>query len=94
MVAVYKDIVASGRGDNFYIRTHFEYEKDTPQGLSFSRGDVFKVVDTLYDGKLGSWLVIRTDQDNQLQERGVIPSKSRCVCVFQKLTCWCCQHVL
>ncbi|XP_060765117.1 tight junction protein ZO-2a isoform X2 [Neoarius graeffei] len=74
---VYKDIVASGRGDNFYIRTHFEYEKDTPQGLSFSRGDVFKVVDTLYDGKLGSWLVIRTDQDNQLQERGVIPSKSR-----------------
>ncbi|KAF5894794.1 tight junction protein ZO-2 isoform X1, partial [Clarias magur] len=74
---VYKDIVASGRGDNFYIRTHFEYEKETPQGLSFSRGDVFKVVDTLYDGKLGSWLAIRTDRDNQLQERGVIPSRSR-----------------
>ncbi|MCI4388628.1 hypothetical protein PGIGA_G00088210 [Pangasianodon gigas] len=74
---VYKDIVASGRGDNFYIRTHFDHEKDTPQGLSFSRGDIFKVVDTLYDGKLGSWLAIRTDRDNQLQERGVIPSKSR-----------------
>ncbi|KAF7700735.1 tight junction protein ZO-2a [Silurus meridionalis] len=74
---VYKDIVASGRGDNFYIRTHFEHEKDSPQSLSFSRGDIFKVVDTLYDGKLGSWLAIRTDQDNQLQERGVIPSKSR-----------------
>ncbi|KAK2823811.1 hypothetical protein Q7C36_020411 [Tachysurus vachellii] len=74
---VYKDIVASGRGDNFYIRTHFEHEKDSPQSLSFSRGDVFKVVDTLYDGKLGSWLAIRTDKDNQLQERGVIPSKSR-----------------
>ncbi|KAG7322992.1 hypothetical protein KOW79_014338 [Hemibagrus wyckioides] len=74
---VYKDIVASGRGDNFYIRTHFEHEKDAPQSLSFSRGDIFKVVDTLYDGKLGSWLAIRTDKDNQLLERGVIPSKSR-----------------
>lgn len=81
MVAVYKDIVESGRGDNFYIRTHFEHEKDSPQSLSFSRGDIFKVIDTLYDGKLGSWLAIRTDRDNQLQEKGLIPSKSRCVCV-------------
>ncbi|XP_017344415.2 tight junction protein ZO-2a isoform X1 [Ictalurus punctatus] len=74
---VYKDIVESGRGDNFYIRTHFEHEKDSPQSLSFSRGDIFKVIDTLYDGKLGSWLAIRTDRDNQLQEKGLIPSKSR-----------------
>ncbi|TUN30349.1 Tight junction protein ZO-2 [Bagarius yarrelli] len=44
---VFKDIVASGRGDSFYIRTHFEHERDTPQSLSFSRGDIFKVVDTL-----------------------------------------------
>ncbi|XP_062870511.1 tight junction protein ZO-2a [Trichomycterus rosablanca] len=74
---VYKDIVASGRGDNFFIRTHFEYEKETPQSLAFTRGEVFKVVDTLYDGKLGSWLAIRTDKDNQLLEKGVIPCKSR-----------------
>ncbi|XP_051971557.1 tight junction protein ZO-2-like [Xyrauchen texanus] len=74
---VYKDILASGRGDNFFIRTHFEYEKELPQSLTFFRGEIFKVVDTLYDGKLGNWLAIRTDRDNQLLEKGVIPSKSR-----------------
>lgn len=74
---VYKDILGSGRGDNFFIRTHFEYEKELPQSLNFSRGEVFKVVDTLYDGKLGNWLAIRMDKDNQLLEKGIIPSKSR-----------------
>uniref|UniRef100_A0A8C6TIA2 Tight junction protein 2b (zona occludens 2) n=1 Tax=Neogobius melanostomus TaxID=47308 RepID=A0A8C6TIA2_9GOBI len=56
---VYNDILVSGRGDAFFIRTHFRYEKESPQGLSFSRGQIFKVVDTLYDGKLGNWLAIR-----------------------------------
>ncbi|XP_073730124.1 tight junction protein ZO-2a isoform X1 [Misgurnus anguillicaudatus] len=74
---VFKDILESGRGDNFFIRTHFEYEKEVPQGLTFSRGEIFKVVDTLYDGKLGNYLAIRTDKDNQLLEKGIIPSKSR-----------------
>uniref|UniRef100_A0AAR2JWY4 Tight junction protein 2a (zona occludens 2) n=1 Tax=Pygocentrus nattereri TaxID=42514 RepID=A0AAR2JWY4_PYGNA len=74
---VYADILASGRGDNFFIRTHFDHEKDAPQSLAFGRGEIFKVVDTLYDGKLGSWLAIRTDKDNQLLEKGIIPSKSR-----------------
>uniref|UniRef100_A0A8C6KC47 Tight junction protein 2a (zona occludens 2) n=1 Tax=Nothobranchius furzeri TaxID=105023 RepID=A0A8C6KC47_NOTFU len=74
---VYKDILASGRGDSFFIRTHFEYDKETPQSLPFTRGEIFKVTDTLYDGKLGHWLAIRTDKDNQLLEKGIIPNKSR-----------------
>ncbi|XP_066567285.1 tight junction protein ZO-2 isoform X2 [Amia ocellicauda] len=74
---VYKDILSSGRGDSFFIRTHFEYDKETPQSLGFTRGDIFKVVDTLYDGKLGNWLAVRTGKDNQLQEKGIIPNKSR-----------------
>nr|XP_020470771.1 tight junction protein ZO-2 isoform X2 [Monopterus albus] len=74
---VYKDILASGRGDSFFIRTHFEYEKEMPQSLPFTRGEIFKVTDTLYDGKLGNWLAIRTDKDNQLLEKGIIPNKSR-----------------
>ncbi|XP_041825901.1 tight junction protein ZO-2a isoform X2 [Melanotaenia boesemani] len=74
---VYKDILASGRGDSFFIRTHFDYEKEAPQSLPFSRGQIFKVTDTLYDGKLGHWLAIRTDKDNQLLEKGIIPNKSR-----------------
>ncbi|XP_034565195.1 tight junction protein ZO-2a isoform X2 [Notolabrus celidotus] len=74
---VYKDILASGRGDSFFIRTHFEYEKEVPQSLPFGRGEIFKVTDTLYDGKLGNWLAIRSDKDNQLLEKGIIPNKSR-----------------
>ncbi|XP_069817966.1 tight junction protein ZO-2-like isoform X2 [Dendropsophus ebraccatus] len=71
---VYKNILACGRGDSFFIRTHFEYEKEGPQFLSFTRGEIFRVVDTLYDGKLGSWLSVRIA--NEL-EKGIIPSKSR-----------------
>ncbi|XP_042365065.1 LOW QUALITY PROTEIN: tight junction protein ZO-2-like [Plectropomus leopardus] len=74
---VYKDILESGRGDSFFIRTHFEYEKEAPQSLPFIRGEIFKVTDTLYDGKLGNWLAIRSDKDNQLLEKGIIPNKSR-----------------
>lgn len=74
---VYNDILVSGRGDSFFIRTHFEYEKETPQCLAFSRGDIFKVVDTLYDGKLGNWLAIRVGKSKQLLEKGIIPNKSR-----------------
>ncbi|KAM9840880.1 tight junction protein ZO-2a [Aulostomus maculatus] len=74
---VYKDILSSGRGDSFFIRTHFEYEKEAPQSLAFARGEIFKVTDTLYDGKLGNWLAIRTNKENQLLEKGIIPNKSR-----------------
>uniref|UniRef100_A0A6Q2XN69 Tight junction protein 2a (zona occludens 2) n=1 Tax=Esox lucius TaxID=8010 RepID=A0A6Q2XN69_ESOLU len=74
---VYSDILESGRGDSFFIRTHFDYEKEVPQSLAFSRGEIFKVTDTLYDGKLGNWLAIRTDKDNQLLEKGIIPNKSK-----------------
>ncbi|CAL8276406.1 unnamed protein product [Merluccius merluccius] len=74
---VYNDILTSGRGDSFFIRTHFEYEKEAAQSLAFSRGQIFKVTDTLYDGKLGNWLAIRTDKENQLLEKGIIPNKSR-----------------
>ncbi|XP_072260276.1 tight junction protein 2 isoform X2 [Pyxicephalus adspersus] len=71
---VYKNILACGRGDSFFIRTHFEYEKEAAQFLGFTRGEIFRVVDTLYDGKLGSWLAVRIA--NEL-EKGLIPSKSR-----------------
>ncbi|XP_066500647.1 tight junction protein ZO-2-like isoform X3 [Hoplias malabaricus] len=74
---VYEDILVSGRGDSFFIRTHFDYEKEQPHCLTFARGDIFKVVDTLYDGKLGNWLAIRVGKENQLLEKGIIPNKSR-----------------
>ncbi|KAK2501657.1 hypothetical protein MC885_016445 [Smutsia gigantea] len=64
-------------GDSFYIRTHFEYEKESPYGLSFNKGEVFRVVDTLYNGKLGSWLAIRIGKNHKEVERGIIPNKNR-----------------
>ncbi|XP_049626886.1 tight junction protein ZO-2 isoform X5 [Suncus etruscus] len=71
---VYRDILACDRGDSFFIRSHFECEKETPQSLAFTRGEVFRVVDTLYDGKLGHWLAVRIG--NEL-EKGLIPNRSR-----------------
>lgn len=69
-------------GDSFYIRTHFEYEKESPYGLSFNKGEVFRVVDTLYNGKLGSWLAIRIGKNHQEVERGIIPNKNRYIFEF------------
>lgn len=76
-LAVYRRIVESDVGDSFYIRTHFEYEKESPYGLSFNKGEVFRVVDTLYNGKLGSWLAIRIGKNHKEVERGIIPNKNR-----------------
>ncbi|CAF99681.1 unnamed protein product, partial [Tetraodon nigroviridis] len=74
---VYRRIVESDVGDSFYIRTHFEYEKESPYGLGFNKGEVFRVVDTLYNGKLGSWLALRIGKNHQEVERGIIPNKNR-----------------
>lgn len=74
---VYRRIVESDVGDSFYIRTHFEYEKESPYGLSFNKGEVFRVVDTLYNGKLGSWLAIRIGKNHKEVERGIVPNKNR-----------------
>ncbi|KAM6395971.1 tight junction protein ZO-3 [Rhynochetos jubatus] len=74
---IYRKMILSNMGDSFYIRTHFDFEKDTPSGLSFVRGDVFHVLDTMYRGKLGSWLAVRMGRDLQEQDKGIIPNRNR-----------------
>ncbi|NXU79765.1 ZO3 protein, partial [Oreotrochilus melanogaster] len=74
---IYRKMISLSVGDSFYIRTHFDFEKDTPSGLSFVRGDVFHVLDTLYRGRLGNWLAVRMGRDLQEQDKGIIPSRSR-----------------
>ncbi|NWZ68762.1 ZO3 protein, partial [Acrocephalus arundinaceus] len=74
---IYRKMISSNVGDSFYIRTHFDFEKDTPSGLSFVRGDVVHVLDTMYQGRLGSWLAVRMGRDLQEQEKGIIPNRSR-----------------
>ncbi|NWU18567.1 ZO3 protein, partial [Cephalopterus ornatus] len=74
---IYRKMISSNVGDSFYIRTHFDFEKDTPSGLSFVRGDVFHVLDTMYRGRLGNWLAVRVGRDLQEQDKGIIPNQSR-----------------
>uniref|UniRef100_A0A8C0VS32 Tight junction protein 3 n=1 Tax=Cyanistes caeruleus TaxID=156563 RepID=A0A8C0VS32_CYACU len=74
---IYRKMILSNVGDSFYIRTHFDFEKDTPSGLSFVRGDVFHVLDTMYRGRMGNWLAVRIGRDLQEQEKGIIPNRSR-----------------
>lgn len=77
MYSVYKKIIKSNLADNFYIRTHFDHEADNPIGLSFTRGEVFRVVDTMYRGKLGNWLAVRMGNDLHEMDKGVIPNQAR-----------------
>ena len=40
-------------------RTHFNYEQSSKNELSFRKGDIFHVVDTLNLGVVGAWQVFR-----------------------------------
>lgn len=75
--SVYKKIIKSNLGDNFYIRTHYDHETDHPIGLNFMRGEVFRVVDTMHRGKLGNWLAIRMGNDLHELDKGTIPNQTR-----------------
>ena len=55
----YDNIVASQKGDSFYIKTHFHYENPAKGEMSFKSGDIFHVIDTLYNGVVGCWQVFR-----------------------------------
>ncbi|XP_056429522.1 tight junction protein ZO-3 isoform X3 [Hyla sarda] len=74
---IYRKMIKSNVGDSFYIRTHFEYEPDTPSSLHFTRGEIFHVLDTMYRGKLGSWLAVRVARDLKEMDKGIIPNRVR-----------------
>lgn len=74
---VYKKIIKSSLGDNFYIRTHFDYETEEPRGLNFTRGEVFRVLDTMYKGKIGNWLAVRMGNDLHEMDKGIIPNQEK-----------------
>lgn len=45
--------------------------------MSFCKGDVFHVMDTLHNGVVGSWQVFRIGRNNQEVQKGIIPNKAR-----------------
>jgi tight junction protein 1 len=73
----YDGIVASQKGDSFYIKTHFHYDNPAKGEMSFRSGDIFHVIDTLYNGVVGSWQVFRIGRNNQEVQKGIIPNKAR-----------------
>lgn len=73
----YDQIVNSGRGDSFHIKTHFHYEQPDKGEMSFRSGDVFHVIDTLHNGVVGAWQVFRIGRNNQEVQKGIIPNKAR-----------------
>uniref|UniRef100_A0A6P7GE89 Tight junction protein ZO-1 n=1 Tax=Diabrotica virgifera virgifera TaxID=50390 RepID=A0A6P7GE89_DIAVI len=73
----YDSIVASQKGDSFYIKTHFHYESPAKGEMPFRSGDIFHVIDTLYNGVVGCWQVFRIGRNNQEVQKGIIPNKSR-----------------
>lgn len=73
----YDNVVSTKRGDSFHIKTHFHCDTPTKGEMTFKAGDVFRVVDTLHNGVVGSWQVLRIGRSHQEMQRGVIPNKSR-----------------
>ncbi|XP_050302350.1 uncharacterized protein LOC126740396 isoform X3 [Anthonomus grandis grandis] len=73
----YDSIVASQKGDSFYIKTHFHYDNPAKGEMSFRSGDIFHVIDTLYNGVVGCWQVFRIGRNNQEVQKGIIPNKAR-----------------
>lgn len=73
----YDGIVASQKGDSFYIKTHFHYDNPAKGEMSFRSSDIFHVIDTLYNGVVGSWQVFRIGRNNQEVQKGIIPNKAR-----------------
>lgn len=73
----YDNVTQSQRGDSFHIKTHFHYDSPSKSELSFRAGDVFRVVDTLHNGVVGSWQVLRIGRGHQELQRGIIPNKAR-----------------
>ena len=45
--------------------------------MSFVRGDVFHVTNTLHNGVVGAWQAARVGRGNTETQRGIIPNKTR-----------------
>merc|ERR1719458_1988250 len=74
----YDQIVQLQRGDSFYIKAHFNYDQTDKGEMSFGKSEVFHVVDTLHNGVVGSWQVLRVGGGgSDKTHRGVVPNKAK-----------------
>ena len=61
----------------FFYRTHFNYDQPAPGEIGFGKSEVFHVVDTLHNGVVGSWQVLRVGGGSDKTHRGVVPNKAK-----------------
>ncbi|KAK9497309.1 hypothetical protein O3M35_004651 [Rhynocoris fuscipes] len=73
----YDHVVTTQRGDSFHIKAHFNYDQPNKGEMSFCKGDIFHVTDTLHNGVVGAWAVYRIGRSNQEVQKGIIPNKAR-----------------
>ncbi|XP_067654258.1 tight junction protein ZO-1-like isoform X2 [Haliotis asinina] len=74
----YDRIMASHEaGDDFYVRTHFQYDPQEAGDHGFQIGDIFHVKDTLFRRESESWLAVKLGKNNQESKKGTIPNKKR-----------------
>ncbi|XP_033100588.1 tight junction protein ZO-1-like isoform X2 [Anneissia japonica] len=71
------EVMQSGKGDDFYVRTHFNYEGQRPEEITFFKNNIFRVIDTMYEGMVGWWYVLKIGHDEHEEARGIIPNNSR-----------------
>ncbi|KAK2721760.1 tight junction protein ZO-2-like isoform X3 [Artemia franciscana] len=70
----YDQVLQSGKGDLFFVKTHFSYDGGLKGDMGFKKGEIFKIIDTLYNGVVGQWQVARIGGSGQEIQRGVIPN--------------------
>ncbi|EDV21352.1 uncharacterized protein TRIADDRAFT_60291 [Trichoplax adhaerens] len=64
-------------GDSFYIRCNFDYDGIALNELTFKKGEIFHVRDTMYNGVIGSWQAQRVDCRGVEKDYGIIPNQAR-----------------
>ena len=74
----------SSRRDNFYVRSKMSYQRPTVRGggnqlLSYEKGDIFYVFDTLPLDHVGMWNVKKINSRGEGIEAGLIPVEVRSV---------------
>lgn len=60
-------------------------DKANQNELTFRKGEIFNVRDTMYQGLIGYWQAQRVGKNGQMLERGVLPNKSRYLYIIRIL---------
>ena len=72
----------AGMGDRFFVKARFSHKASQKGELSITDGDVFSVRDTMPDGQMGSWQVLKINArpDEMQHGRGTQPGQSGAGC--------------